>query len=108
MKTKTAADTAAPFKDLADIGEIIPDSSGKTKIRVRLVERRSDGVRLLDVRKFVENPDKDKYSGPTPAGLAFSDSDSIQELIDLLEEGKAEFEKLGKSKKVKKADKKKA
>lgn len=96
-----------PFKDLVDVGEILPDSSGKVAIKVRITERRSDGVRLVDVRQFITNPDKTKYSGPTPKGVSFASAEEVDELIDLLATAKDELTKLGKSKKAKKADDKK-
>jgi hypothetical protein len=98
----------SPYKELVDLGEIIPDSSGKTRLKGRIVERRLDGVRLVDIRKYIENPDPDKFSGFTRDGISLTDVDQIDELIDMLTAAKEEFESgsLAKTKKAEKAKKK--
>lgn len=90
-----------PFREILDIGEIIPDSGGKSKLKVRIIERNSDKVVLTDIRQYVDNPGK--FTGFTGKGLSLADPDQIQELIDLLIEAQEYFSEDEKPAKKKKA-----
>ncbi len=111
-KPSKETSTKSEFVDIAEIGEIVTDSSSKSVIKVRVVEitdKTGKKSRLLDIRKHVlpTKGDKSKWFGPTKNGVGLP-FDQVEEARDLLTEfldNRAQYEGNAAKKAAKKAKK---